>query len=381
MLERIPQAILALADGSLFHGWSIGKEGISVGEIVFNTAMTGYQEILSDPSYARQIVTFTYPHIGNTGVNVEDIESSLLQVAGMVVRDVPVTSSSWRQTDTLSNYLKKAGVSGIAGVDTRCLTRILRAKGSQHACLMTGNVDTQLALMHAREFSGLKGVDLVKSVATTRSYMFKKDKQHDNEVLLSHVNDLSVVVIDYGVKRNILKLLELAGCKVTVIPPTALWSEIASMHPDGVVFSNGPGDPNACQYAVQHALGAIKAGLPTLGICLGHQIIALALGASIEKMSTGHHGANHPVKDLNSGRVYITSQNHGFAVAVKSLPSNARVTHVSLFDGTLQGFELIDKPVRCFQGHPEASPGPNDMDHVFKQFVNDMRHCRHLIKQ
>lgn len=381
MSQRVPQALLALADGSLFHGWSVGREGISVGEVVFNTAMTGYQEILSDPSYARQIVTFTYPHIGNTGVNEDDVESSLVQVAGIVVRDVPVTSSSHRQTDTLSNYLKKAGVLGIAGIDTRSLTRVLRQKGSQHACLMAGDIDEQLALVRAREFSGLKGVDLAKSVATTRNYLFSQGIEPSNDESLASKNkSFSVVVIDYGTKRNILRLLESAGCSVTVVSPKILWTEIAAMNPDGVLFSNGPGDPTACHYAIDHARGAIVSGIPTFGICLGHQILALALGAKTEKMSTGHHGANHPVKDLTSGRVYITSQNHGFAVSAETLPANARVTHVSLFDGTLQGFELIDKPVRCFQGHPEAAPGPNEMSYLFDRFVADMQLYRHLSK-
>lgn len=381
MSQRVPQALLALADGSLFHGWSVGREGISVGEVVFNTAMTGYQEILSDPSYARQIVTFTYPHIGNTGVNEQDVESSLVQVAGIVVRDVPFTSSSHRQTGALGDYLKKAGVLGIAGVDTRRLTRLLRTKGSQHACLMAGDVNEELALARARGFLGLKGVDLAKNVATTRSYLFTQgQKSVEEKSELPKKKSFSVVVIDYGTKRNILRLLETAGCNVTVVPPTLAWSDIIEMNPDGVLFSNGPGDPVACHYAIDHAVGALASGIPIFGICLGHQIIAIALGAKTEKMSTGHHGANHPVKDLTNGRVYITSQNHGFAVDAKTLPANARITHVSLFDGTLQGFELTDKPVRCFQGHPEAAPGPNEMGYLFDRFVEDMHKYRSLSK-
>jgi carbamoyl-phosphate synthase small subunit len=362
-------AILVLKDGTVFRGSSIGAHGLTVGEVVFNTSMTGYQEILTDPSYCRQIVTLTYPHIGNYGANTEDVEADRIYAAGLVIRDLPVLASNWRQSCTLSEYLKRENVVAIADIDTRKLTRLLRDKGAQDGCIMAGEVDERAAHEAARGFPGLMGMDLAKVVSCKRAYPW--DEGAWALGLGYGRNDESkfhVVAYDYGVKRNILRKLASRGCKVTVVPAETPAEEALGLEPDGILLANGPGDPAPCDYAIRAIRTFLGVGVPLFGICLGHQLLGLAVGAKTVKMKFGHHGANHPVQDLASGRVMITSQNHGFAVDPATLPGNARVTHVSLFDGSLQGFELTDRPAFCFQGHPEASPGPHDVDYLFDRF-------------
>jgi carbamoyl-phosphate synthase small subunit len=376
-------ALLALEDGSVFHGHAVGATGETVGEVVFNTAMTGYQEILTDPSYARQIVTLTYPHIGNTGVNAEDVESTAIHAAGLIVRDVPRRASNWRSTESLPDYLKRHGTVAIAGIDTRRLTRILRDKGALSGCIMAGEqVDAEVALAKARAFPGLNGMDLAKVVSTTKTYEWKEGVYDlDGTAFNLPANApqgprFKVVAYDYGVKLNILRLLAEQGCDVTVVPAQMPAAEVLAMKPDGVFLSNGPGDPAACDYAIVATRELLDSKIPLFGICLGHQLMGLALGGKTLKMKFGHHGANHPVKDLDDGRVLITSQNHGFAVDPATLPANVRVTHTSLFDGSLQGFALTDRPAFCFQGHPEASPGPLDMGYLFQRFAALMQEAR-----
>ena len=371
-------ALLALEDGSVFHGHAVGATGETVGEVVFNTAMTGYQEILTDPSYARQIVTLTYPHIGNTGVNPEDAESDAVHAAGLIVRDVPRLASNWRSTMSLPEYLKKHGIVAIAGIDTRRLTRILRDKGALNGCIVAGaDIDVDAALAKARAFPGLNGMDLAKVVSVSKSYNWSEGVYDlDNTAFNQPSKRFKVVAYDYGVKLNILRLLAEQGCDITVVPAQTPAAEVLAMMPDGVFLSNGPGDPAACDYAVAATRELLDAKIPLFGICLGHQIMGLALGAKTLKMKFGHHGANHPVKDLDDGRVLITSQNHGFAVDPATLPANVRVTHSSLFDGSLQGFALTDRPAFCFQGHPEASPGPHDIGYLFDRFAKLMQEAR-----
>ncbi|VVE11549.1 carbamoyl phosphate synthase small subunit [Pandoraea morbifera] len=374
MLPSFPPAILALADGTVFRGYAIGAAGHTIGEVVFNTAITGYQEILTDPSYARQIVTLTYPHIGNTGVNGEDVEATKVHAAGLIIKDLPILDSNFRASKTLSQYLKDEGVVAIAGIDTRRLTRILRDKGAQNGCILAGEeADEAKAIALAQSFPGLAGMDLAKVVSTTEKYSWTQTEWTLEEGYGEQTQPkFHVVALDYGVKRNILRMLAERGCKVTVLPAQSSADEVFALNPDGVFLSNGPGDPEPCDYAIAATKTFLERRIPTFGICLGHQIMGLAVGAKTLKMKTGHHGANHPVKDLATGRVVITSQNHGFAVDANSLPANARVSHVSLFDGTLQGFELTDRPAFCFQGHPEASPGPHDIGYLFDRFVQSM---------
>jgi len=370
-VPALDSAVLVLADGTVFRGRSTGARGLSAGEVVFNTAMTGYQEILTDPSYCRQIVTLTYPHIGNTGVNAEDDEASRVHAAGLVVRDLPTTHSSWRAETSLDVYLKNKNVVGIADLDTRKLTRLLREKGAQNGCLMAGDVDIEKALVAARAFPGLSGMDLAKVVTTDAPYEWTEGKW---ELGKGHRHPggakFHVVAYDYGIKRNILRLLAERGARVTVVPASMPARDVLRMKPDGVFLSNGPGDPEPCDYAIE-AIGEIldSTRIPVFGICLGHQLMGLASGAKTLKMKFGHHGANHPVKDLDTGQVVITSQNHGFAVDPASLSSNLRATHVSLFDGSLQGLARTDRPAFCFQGHPEASPGPHDIGYLFDRFA------------
>jgi carbamoyl-phosphate synthase small subunit len=365
-----PPAILALADGTVFHGDSIGADGCSAGEVVFNTAMTGYQEILTDPSYCRQIVTLTYPHIGNTGVNAEDLESAKVYAAGLVIRDLPVRESNWRSQQDLSGYLRAQGVVAIAGLDTRRLTRILREKGAQSGCLMAGPVDPAQAVEHANAFPGLAGMDLAKVVSCAVPYEWSEGRWQLGQGYAARRDaKYHVVAFDYGIKRNILRMLASRGCRVSVLPAQSSAMDALALKPDGVFLSNGPGDPEPCDYAIRAIGELMDAALPMFGICLGHQLMGLASGGRTVKMKFGHHGANHPVQDLDTGRVMITSQNHGFAVDVATLPPTARVTHVSLFDGSLQGFARTDRPAFCFQGHPEASPGPHDMDYLFDRFI------------
>ncbi len=371
-------ALLALADGSLFHGLSIGAAGATVGEVVFNTAMTGYQEILTDPSYKEQIVTLTYPHIGNVGANREDQESAGVQVAGFVIREVPRRPSNWRSQESLSEYLTRHKVVAIADIDTRRLTRILREKGAQNGCIMAGQVDEAEALRRAREYPGLKGMDLAKLVTAPRSYVWDKPSwQGPNDEPNHTTPRFHVVVYDFGVKHNILRMLVDRGCRVTVVPAQTPAAEVMAQQPDGVLLSNGPGDPEPCDYAISAARTFMEKKLPVFGICLGHQILGLACGASTLKMKFGHHGANHPVQDLGSGMVMITSQNHGFAVDEATLPANVRATHKSLFDGSLQGIERTDVPAFSFQGHPEASPGPHDVAPLFDKFIRMMQEGKH----
>jgi carbamoyl-phosphate synthase small subunit len=364
MTSTSDAAVLALADGTLFRGRSIGARGLAVGEVVFNTAMTGYQEILTDPSYCRQLVTLTYPHIGNTGVNAEDGESPRVYAEGLIVRDLPRLHSSWRAQGDLRDYLVSSGVAGIADIDTRRLTRILRDKGAQNGCLMAGEADVEEALRKARAFPGLAGMDLAKVVTTDKAYEWNPGR---------HELKYHVVAYDYGIKRNILRMLAERGARVTVVPAALPAREIVKMKPDGVFLSNGPGDPEPCDYAIE-AIGEILDATrsPVFGICLGHQLLGLASGAKTLKMKFGHHGANHPVKDLENGQVVITSQNHGFAVDPSSIGSNLKPTHVSLFDGSLQGLARTDRPAFCFQGHPEASPGPHDIGYLFDRFAKMM---------
>jgi carbamoyl-phosphate synthase small subunit len=371
-------ALLALEDGSVFHGHAIGAVGETVGEVVFNTAMTGYQEILTDPSYARQIVTLTYPHVGNTGVNEEDVESNFVHAAGLIVRDMPRRASNWRCTRSLPEYLADHGTVAIAGIDTRRLTRILREKGALAGCIVAGEqVEADAALAKARGFAGLAGMDLAKVVGTRERYSWSQGSYDLDRVAFNQpAVRFKVVAYDFGTKLNILRLLAEQGCDITVVPPQTPAAEVLAMQPDGVFLSNGPGDPAACDYAIEATRVFLDTKIPLFGICLGHQLMGLALGGRTLKMKYGHHGANHPVKDLDDGRVLITSQNHGFAVDPASLPANVRLTHRSLFDGSLQGFALTDRPAFCFQGHPEASPGPRDVGYLFQRFAQLMQEAR-----
>lgn len=376
-MSQRPHAILALADGTIFRGVSIGIDGIKAGEVAFNTAITGYQEILTDPSYCQQIITLTYPHIGNTGINPEDFESgniNKVHAAGLVIRDLPLMASSFRKTHTLSEFLHEQGVVAIAEIDTRKLTRILREKGAQSGCIMAGEVNEEKALQTAREFPGLSGMDLAKVVSCRQSYTWTEGEWSLESGFQTPENfQLHVAAFDFGIKRTILRKLAQRGCKVTVFPAQTSANEILATQPDGVFLSNGPGDPEPCDYAISATQSLLKSNIPIFGICLGHQLLGLASGARTVKMKFGHHGANHPVQDIVSGKVIITSQNHGFSVDADTLPATARITHVSLFDGSLQGFELIDKPAFCFQGHPEASPGPHEADYLFDKFINMMQ--------
>lgn len=370
-------AILALADGSIFKGISIGASGHTTGEIVFNTSMTGYQEILTDPSYSRQIVTLTYPHIGNVGVNPEDVESSCVHAAGLIIRDLPLMASNFRSTQSLSDYLKAENIVAIANLDTRKLTRLLREKGALSGAILVGErgaaPSSVTALELAQSFPGLNGMDLAKVVSCKQAYQFEQGEwQLGKAYSVKPESRLHVVALDFGVKRNILRMLVARGCKVTVLPAQSSIADILAQQPDGVFLSNGPGDPGPCSYAIEAAKELMQRAIPTFGICLGHQIMALASGAKTLKMKFGHHGGNHPVQDVQTGQVLITSQNHGFAVDSDSLPANCRATHVSLFDGSLQGFERTDCPAFCFQGHPEASPGPHDIAYLFDRFVQMM---------
>ena len=384
MLPVLPQALLALADGTVFLGTSIGAAGHTVGEVVFNTSLTGYQEILTDPSYCRQIVTLTYPHIGNYGVNGEDIEASKVHAAGLIIKDLPIRASNFRQTQTLSQYLQAQGTVGIANIDTRKLTRILRTKGAQNGAIVAlpvGQAVTEAviadAVAKAKAAPSMAGQDLAQVVTRTEVGEWTETEWKLVNAELGGKPGFGkqtaprfhVVAYDFGVKRNILRMLVERGCKVTVVPAKTPASDVLKHNPDGIFLSNGPGDPEPCDYAIAAAKELIETGIPTFGICLGHQIMALASGAKTYKMPFGHHGGNHPVKDLDTGRVSITSQNHGFAVDAKTLPSNMRATHISLFDGTLQGLARTDKPAFCFQGHPEASPGPHDISYLFDRFV------------
>jgi carbamoyl-phosphate synthase small subunit len=372
-LSRAQPAILVLADGSVFRGLSIGADGITTGEVVFNTAMSGYQEILTDPSYSSQIVTLTYPHIGNTGINTEDVEADRVHAAGLIVRDVPRLYSNFRAGTSLSEYLKRQNIVAIADIDTRRLTRILREKGAQGGCIMAGTPDEARALEAARAFPGLAGMDLAKEVTVAAPYQWAETEWKLGRGYGQQTEPrFHVVAFDYGVKRNILRMLAERGCRLTVLPATATSAQALALKPNGIFLSNGPGDPEPCDYAIRAIAEVVAAGVPTFGICLGHQLLALASGARTVKMKFGHHGANHPVKDLDSGRVAITSQNHGFAVDASTLPANLRSTHVSLFDGSLQGIARTDAPAFSFQGHPEASPGPHDMSYLFDQFIQLM---------
>ncbi|CAM0124295.1 carbamoyl phosphate synthetase subunit alpha [Stenotrophomonas maltophilia] len=363
-------AILVLEDGTVFEGESVGAPGLSVGEVVFNTAMTGYQEVLTDPSYARQMVTLTYPHIGNTGMTDQDNEASKVWSAGLIVRDVPRRPSNWRSQVSLQDWLIQRGVVAIAGIDTRKLTRILREKGAQNGALMAGDIDVEKALEAARKFPGLKGMDLAKVVTTEKTYTWTEGQLDlDANAFVSVPAKYKVVAYDFGVKTNILRMLAERGCEVTVVPAQTPAAEVLALKPDGVFLSNGPGDPEPCDYAIEAIKTFIDVKIPTFGICLGHQLLGLASGAQTMKMGHGHHGANHPVQDLDSGRVMITSQNHGFAIDEATLPPTLRVTHRSLFDGTNQGVARTDVPAFSFQGHPEASPGPTDVGPLFDRFV------------
>ena len=368
------QALLALEDGSLFHGQSIGAAGATTGEVVFNTSMTGYQEILTDPSYAKQIVTLTFPHIGNTGCNSVDEESAKPMAAGLVVRDAAMLLSNWRSEGSLQDYLQDHGIVAIAGIDTRRLTRILREKGAQGGCIIAGEqVDESVALKNAREFPGMQGQDLASVVTTSKTYEWTEGSYDLNKMdWKTTVPVRHVVAFDFGIKRNILRMLSDRGCRVTVVPATTRASEVLAMQPDGVFLSNGPGDPEPCDYAIAAIQEILQTNLPVFGICLGVQLLGLAAGASTVKMKFGHHGANHPVQDLDTGQVLITSQNHGFALDEESLPDSMRATHRSLFDGSLQGVELNNGRAFGFQGHPEASPGPHDVAHLFDRFISLM---------
>ncbi|SCZ49510.1 glutamine-hydrolyzing carbamoyl-phosphate synthase small subunit [Thiohalomonas denitrificans] len=377
-------ALLALEDGTLFWGESIGIEGQTVGEVVFNTAMTGYQEILTDPSYYKQIVTLTYPHIGNVGTNAEDEESAHVFASGLVIRDLPLLTSNWRSEMPLDKYLQKNSVVGIADIDTRRLTRVLREKGAQNGCIMAGeHIDANTALAAARGFPGLKGMDLAKEVSTHQPYEWAQASWDLESGLPGHPEGpieealpYHVVTWDYGIKRNILRMLVDRGCRVTVVPAETPVEKVMELKPDGVFLSNGPGDPEPCDYAIRAIQKVLDAGIPTYGICLGHQLLALASGAKTEKMKFGHHGANHPVQDLETKKVMITSQNHGFSVDESSLPANLKATHRSLFDGSLQGIHRTDCPAFSFQGHPEASPGPRDVAPLFDHFIDLMKEAK-----
>ena len=366
-------AVLALEDGTVFHGRSIGAKGNTTGEVVFNTAMTGYQEVLTDPSYSRQIVTLTYPHIGNTGTNAEDMESSSIYAAGLIIRDLPLLHSSWRASESLEGFLTRGKIVAIADIDTRKLTRILREKGAQAGCIMTGEkIDPAVAVLAAKKFPGLKGMDLAKVVSTRQTYQWNDGTHWGSEVSppMRPGQRKHVVAYDFGVKRNILRLLSDAGCRLTVVPAQTSAEEVLAMNPDGIFLSNGPGDPEPCTYAIEAIQQFLKTDIPVFGICLGHQLLGLACGAKTIKMKFGHHGANHPVLDLGTGQVAISSQNHGFAVDETSLPSNVRATHRSLFDGSLQGIEHTQRAAFSFQGHPEAAPGPHELQGLFGKFMN-----------
>ncbi len=373
-MTAFPPALLALADGTVFYGKGIGAAGSTVGEVVFNTSMSGYQEILTDPSYCRQIVTLTYPHIGNTGVNREDVEAGRVHAAGLVIRDLPLLASNFRMEQTLDAYLKAENIVAIAGIDTRRLTRVLREKGAQAGCIVTGAVgetlNAEAAVAQARAFPGLAGMDLAKVVSATETFAWNEGEWVLGEGYVTQDKPrFHVVAYDFGVKRNILRMLATRGCRLTVVPAQTPAKDVLAMKPDGVFLSNGPGDPEPCDYAIAAIREILAARVPTFGICLGHQLLALASGAKTMKMVTGHHGANHPVKDLDTGNVLITSQNHGFAVDPASMPATLRATHVSLFDGTNQGIARTDVPAFSFQGHPEASPGPHDVAYLFDRFI------------
>ncbi|MEE2000220.1 glutamine-hydrolyzing carbamoyl-phosphate synthase small subunit [Alkalimonas sp. MEB108] len=372
-------ALLVLEDGTVFHGTAIGAEGVSVGEVVFNTSMTGYQEILTDPSYAEQMVTLTNPHIGNTGTNDEDEESSRIWAKGLIIRDLPLLASNFRNQASLSDYLKQRGILGIADIDTRKLTRILREKGALNGCLMAGTeLDAGKALAQAKSFPGLKGMDLAKEVTVTEPYSWTEGSWQLGKGFVSPAETpFHVVAYDYGVKRNILRMLVDRGCKLTVVPAQTSASDVLALNPDGIFLSNGPGDPAPCDYAITAIQQLLATDLPIFGICLGHQLLALASGAQTTKMKFGHHGGNHPVQNLDNNRVMITAQNHGFAVEEDGLPANLRATHKSLFDGSLQGIHRTDKPAFSFQGHPEASPGPHDAAELFDHFIDLMRQRQH----
>jgi carbamoyl-phosphate synthase small subunit len=367
-------AVLALADGTIFQGTSVGADGQTIGEVVFNTAMTGYQEILSDPSYCRQMVTLTYPHIGNTGTTSEDMESSRIHASGLIIRDSSMVNSSWRNERSFTEFLVQGETVAIAEIDTRKLTRIIREKGAQSGCIMTGAANPETAIEHARRFPGIAGMDLAKFVTTDSAYQWCHGVTFGcrPRILSRRIAPYHVVAYDFGIKRNILRLLSDLDCRMTVVPATTSAEEAFSLAPDGIFLSNGPGDPEPCDYAISAIREFLDAGTPIFGICLGHQLLALAAGAKTTKMKFGHHGANHPVQDLKSGQVMITSQNHGFAVDEESLPENVEATHRSLFDGTLQGISIRDQPAFSFQGHPEASPGPHDLLPLFERFVQDM---------
>ncbi|CAM5309977.1 glutamine-hydrolyzing carbamoyl-phosphate synthase small subunit [Thauera mechernichensis] len=376
-MSAYPSALLALADGTIFHGKGIGAVGSTVGEVVFNTSMSGYQEILTDPSYSRQIVTLTYPHIGNTGVNAEDVESTRVHAAGLVIRDLPLLPSNFRMTQRLDAYLRAENIVAIAGLDTRKLTRVLREKGAQAGCIATAAdgeaLNADAAIAQARAFPGLAGMDLAKVVSATESYDWKQAEWKLDQGYVDQAEPrFHVVAYDFGVKFNILRMLAERGCRLTVVPAQTPASDVLALKPDGVFLSNGPGDPEPCDYAIEAIREIVVTRTPTFGICLGHQLLALASGAKTMKMTTGHHGANHPVKDLDTGKVLITSQNHGFAVDPSTMPANLRVTHVSLFDGTNQGIARTDVPAFSFQGHPEASPGPHDVAYLFDRFIGLM---------
>ena len=367
-------AILALADGTVFRGISIGATGHTVGEVVFNTAMTGYQEILTDPSYCKQIVTLTCPHIGNVGVNAEDEESHKIFASGLVIRDLPLVSSNFREQQDLSSYLKSQNIVAIADIDTRKLTRILREKGAQSGCIMAGDINEAEAIKLAQGFPGLAGMDLAKVVSCEKPYVWQQGEWKLGEGFITpEKTEFHVVAFDYGIKRNILRMIAARGCKVTVLPAQSSAKDVLALNPDGIFLSNGPGDPEPCDYAITAIQELLESGIPIFGICLGHQLLALASGAKTMKMKFGHHGANHPVQDMESKHVMITSQNHGFAVDPNTLPANLRVTHVSLFDGSNQGIVRTDKPAFSFQGHPEASPGPHDVSYLFDRFISMMR--------
>ncbi|WP_439257972.1 glutamine-hydrolyzing carbamoyl-phosphate synthase small subunit [Lonepinella sp. BR2271] len=371
------QAILVLADGSVFHGISIGAEGYTIGEVVFNTAMTGYQEILTDPSYFQQIVTLTYPHIGNTGCNIEDLESQQVFASGLIIRDLPLTHSNFRANQSLSDYLKANNVVAIADIDTRRLTRILRDKGAQAGCIMTGEVDEKKALELALSFGSMAGKDLAQEVTSNEPYQWTQGEwQLGKGYVETKHPEFNIVAYDFGVKRNILRMLAERGCNITVVPAKTSAEDVLALNPDGIFLSNGPGDPEPCDYAISAIQTLLKCKKPIFGICLGHQLLGLAAGGKTKKMPFGHHGANHPVQDLDSGNVLITSQNHGFEVDEHSLPANVRVTHRSLFDNSVQGIELTDQSAFSFQGHPEASPGPNDVAYLFDRFIGEMRKAK-----
>ena len=367
-------AILALQDGTVFHGTSIGADGQTIGEVVFNTAMTGYQEILTDPSYCRQIVTLTYPHIGNTGTNSDDMESSKVHASGLIIRDGTMLNSSWRCERDFGDFLRQAGTVAIADIDTRKLTRIIREKGAQSGCIMTGDKPAEKAIEHARKFPGIAGMDLAKFVTTRDRYQWSQGTTFGKRqrIMSRRIAPYHVIAYDFGVKRNILRLLSDLDCRLTVVPATTSADEVLAYAPDGIFLSNGPGDPEPCDYAIEAIRTFLNKGVPVFGICLGHQLLALAGGAKTEKMKFGHHGANHPVQDLATGQVMITSQNHGFAVDEESLPDTLHATHRSLFDGSLQGIAFKDRPAFSFQGHPEASPGPHDLMPLFERFIQHM---------